>query len=124
VRNAIRWVPAVVWMAVIFWLSSRPGPAPAGIEIPDKIAHFAVYAVLGALLWRAAAPLGAGAAAALGIVICALYGVSDEFHQRLVPGRTADVRDWIADIAGAAAAVVVTVLIIWCGARRRGAAPR
>jgi VanZ family protein len=36
-----------------------------------------------------------------------VYGASDEFHQRFVPGRTADVLDWLADSLGACAFVIV-----------------
>jgi len=107
-------------MAGIFWLSSGPLPATGGIEIPDKAAHFAAYAVLGLLLWWAAAPLGPGAAAALGVVAAALYGASDELHQRFVPGRTQDIADWAADLAGAAAAVILGALILRYRARRKG----
>jgi VanZ family protein len=42
----------------------------------------------------------------LTIVCATAYGVSDEFHQRFVPGRTADVRDVAADAIGASAAAL------------------
>jgi len=31
----------------------------------------------------------------------ALLGALDEWHQRIVPGRSADVFDWVADVVGA-----------------------
>ena len=37
-----------------------------------------------------------------------VYGASDEWHQYYVPGRYADVWDWVADIVGA---TVVLLLI-------------
>lgn len=37
----------------------------------------------------------------LPIIASALYGVSDEVHQIFVPGRTASIDDWIADVVGA-----------------------
>jgi len=106
-------------MALIFWLSSGPlPPVPGGIDIPDKIAHFTAYAILAALLLWAAAPLGPGAALAVAFVVATVYGASDEFHQYYVPGRSADVRDWLTDVAGAAVAVGVIALM-----RRRRAPP-
>jgi VanZ family protein len=45
-------------------------------------------------------------AAALAWTICLLYGVTDEWHQRYVSGRTPAVDDWIADALGAATAVI------------------
>jgi VanZ family protein len=41
------------------------------------------------------------------VAFCVAYGVSDEFHQSFVPGRTPDVADIYADAAGAIAAVAV-----------------
>jgi len=119
VKTAMRWLPAFAWMAFIFWLSSRPLPAPAGFEIPDKIVHLSVYAVLGALLWWAAAPLGRAPAARLAVTLSALYGASDEAHHHFVAGRSADIADWVADIAGATVAVIIIAAVTY----RRSCAP-
>jgi VanZ family protein len=76
----------------------------------DKSAHALAYAVLGASLVRA---LASGRAEKLtsgrlvaAIVLTSLYGVSDELHQRFVPGRTPDWLDVLADAAGAVAGVL------------------
>ena len=42
----------------------------------------------------------------LTIVCATAYGISDEFHQWFVPGRTADVHDVMADAIGATLAAV------------------
>jgi VanZ family protein len=34
------------------------------------------------------------------ILVGVLYGVTDEFHQAFVPGRSVSVFDWIADVVG------------------------
>ena len=47
------------------------------------------------------------AVAAVGLTV--LYGLSDEIHQRFVPGRVADVRDLMADTIGA----LVGVVLVW-----------
>ncbi len=46
------------------------------------------------------------------VVIVALYGVSDEFHQSFVPNRSVSVYDWIADCVGAVLAVLLRLLIV------------
>lgn len=99
-------VATVAWMAVIFGLSSLPGSA-----VPGKygtLAHFAVYAVLGALLLialpRADRPWVAIATA---VAIASLYGITDEFHQSFVPGRVPDIADWAVDTAGALTATLL-----------------
>jgi VanZ family protein len=48
----------------------------------------------------------------------AALGAIDEWHQLAVPGRSADVRDWLADVIGALLGIVVWRRIF----ARRGAA--
>jgi VanZ family protein len=69
----------------------------------DKLEHLGVYALLGALVFRAFRAYGMPArrAAVFAFVVGAFYGVSDEFHQSFVPQRTADVFDALADGTGA-----------------------
>ena len=47
----------------------------------------------------------------------------DELTQGLVVGRTADVRDWLADVSGASASILVVWMIqsTWSMAKRRQA---
>jgi VanZ family protein len=43
----------------------------------------------------------------LAVVITTAYGASDEYHQRFVTGRSAELADLYADGAGACAAAAV-----------------
>jgi VanZ family protein len=117
------WGPAIGQMAVIFVLSGIPNlkELPGGIS--DVTGHFAGYMILGTLVVRAAAGArwaGVSArAAARAWLISAAYGVSDEFHQSFVPGRSPSGVDWIADATGAAAAVVAIAVVASFVRRRR-----
>ena len=71
------------------------------------LGHFVVYAVLGALVFAANRRGGAVRAAAIAIAVASVYGVTDEFHQAFVPGRTPDPLDWAVDTLGSAAAVAL-----------------
>ena len=98
------WLPVVAWAALIFALSSVPdlGTGLGGWDLVlRKIAHAGEYAVLGALLVRATGR--AGLAFALG----ALYAVSDEIHQSLVPGRLGSPLDVVIDAVGVAVGIVL-----------------
>ena len=125
-RRWLAWTPAAVWAGVIFLLSSQPVlPSPPGIS--DKLAHAVTYGILGAgcLLGIVAADWRriARRTSVLAVIVAVLYGVSDEFHQAFVPGRTPDVLDVLADAVGAAVAVGV----LWLSAillRRRLAVSR
>lgn len=111
VRSLGLWGPVAVQMAVIFTLSSIPDLKALPGGAPDWAGHGSVYALLGALLLRA---LAGGrregvtlAVAVWAVGLAAAYGVTDEWHQTFVRGRSATLRDLWADIAGAAIAVAV-----------------
>lgn len=98
----------MVILALTSWPSPSIGPEVAGA---DKVAHFGLYAVLGwltarALLERTAARLGA-AVAGLGA-----FAAADELHQLLIPGRSASVLDWLADLAGLALGLLLAAHLL------------
>jgi VanZ family protein len=103
-RGFSLWGPVAVYMAAIFFVSAQPdaGP-PSGVS--DVSAHAVAYLLLGILVVRALVgglPARVSWADALAaVVICTLYGVTDEFHQSFVPQRMAEVRDIYADAVGA-----------------------
>jgi VanZ family protein len=118
-RAVTLWLPAALWAAIVFVLSARqfaPGYEPLFAHV-DKLQHIGVYAVLG---WLVARPLTrvhglpVRRAATFAIVIASLYAVTDEWHQSLVPTRSADALDWIADTVGAA----LGQLPLWYESRR------
>ena len=107
-------------MALIFAASSIPNlrNLPGGIS--DKSGHSIGYAMLAGVFLRA---LAGGRLRGvtwkrglLAIVLATLYGVSDEFHQLFVPGRSADPYDVLADCVGATIGMAIGWL---AGAARR-----
>ena len=112
-------------MAFLFWVSSRASLGPVS-DLPDWTTHGAGYAVLAVLACRALAgglvPPVTLRVAALAVIISVLYGVTDEWHQSFVPGRTADVWDLVKDLAGAVAGAAACALPRPAGARGRKAA--
>ena len=109
----VLWAPVAAWMAVLFFLSSRPLPAAAA-GVPDWATHAAGYALLAVLCARALAgglarPVSPRHAAAA-VAISFAYGMTDEFHQSFVPGRVAEASDLVKDLAGAAAGAFACAL--------------
>lgn len=104
----IAWGPAAVWAVVLFLLSEIE---PSGIELAaglDKLAHLALYAVLGvALAWGGSrsSRVPAWLPPAAGV----LYGTLDEWHQSFVPGRDPSGWDVVADAGGIAAGYLLFV---------------
>jgi VanZ family protein len=106
-RRFVRYaLPVLLYLALIFTLSAQPSLAPPSPLSFDKVAHFGEYAVLCWLVARALFGYGIPArpVAVLAVLLCSLYGASDEVHQRYVPNRTPSVADWVADTLGATAA--------------------
>jgi VanZ family protein len=99
------WLWPLLVAALIFTASSRSRVAGPPVVYFDKYAHFFVYGLLGTLLVRALQ--GRRGAAWAALALASLYGVSDEFHQHFVPGRSCEVGDWIADTSGAALAILL-----------------
>jgi VanZ family protein len=135
------WLPALIWMALIFSASSDANSSEHSSRIiapllhwlfprmPDdtmylivllvrKCAHLTEYAVFALLLWRALRkPVKNDPRpwiwpeAGLALAIIFLYAASDEFHQIFVPTRTAQVSDVFIDTAGGAASLLALWII-------------
>jgi len=106
-----RW-PLVIYCVVIFVQSCFPSPGViAQLHWSDKSLHLGGYALLGALMVRMLKRELPGRSAwkiiFLVVVAGTLYGVSDELHQALVPGRHGDIMDVVADMVGSALGAVL-----------------
>ncbi|RJX27698.1 MAG: teicoplanin resistance protein VanZ [Desulfurivibrio sp.] len=115
----LRFLPMTLVMAAIFFLSNTQGQnLPSAINGLDKILHALAYATLAASclygLHPAARDKGSLRPAAGVVFFCFCYGLTDEFHQSFIPGRSPSGLDIVADTGGA----VLTVLL-WHGWRTR-----
>lgn len=120
-RRLLRFVPALLWMGVIFALSSRTGdemntflpwfqalfPAMSSFDW----GHFVAYFILAVTF-----DYGFGQQSdrvtvkALIVFLCLLYGITDEYHQSFVGGRSPDLHDLRNDTIGATLAVLFLTL--------------
>jgi len=135
-----RYVPLVLWMAVIFFASTGEFSASNTAlliqpmlrwlfpHISDerialfhflvrKAGHFTEYAILALLAARA---FSASSHTALrlrwflaALILVSLYALSDEYHQSFVPSRTSSIYDSLIDIGGG-----LTALAWWRVKRR------
>lgn len=104
-RSRIKsYLPAIVWAVLILAVSSIPGlSTPSlGFSMADKTVHFTEYFILGYLTARAISSFIKEPLKIFWIssAITSAYGILDEFHQLLIPGRTTEGLDMIADILG------------------------
>ncbi len=127
-RFLLYWLPAVVWMGLIYASSAQPqlpevgGPESPWDAVAHKVAHVLVYAVLAHLYYRLLGPLGLPGddRGWLAACLAVLYGLSDELHQVLVPGRSGRLVDVGLDAVGVAMAAAVWAML----ERRRVRLPR
>ena len=126
------YVPLIIWILVVLGLGSGMGSMNETSRIirpllqflfPStsietltiyhgyvrKFAHFAEYAVLAFLAFRALFPFKHKYAMAFGVA--AFVATVDEFNQSLNPSRTSSIWDVALDLAGAASAILVLALI-------------
>lgn len=124
-RLSIFGVRLAVLLLAVYWLliftgTHIPRPPSTGIENADKAQHFIAFLGLAFLLaWAIpASKKNVGVKMTVGFLVAACYGVFDELTQSLV-GRSTDLYDYYADVAGALTGVVVYYLArrFWVGRR-------
>ena len=103
----------VLWMGLIFCLSSIPslGFGLGGIQeqISRKSVHVIIYGILTLLIWFSLPGLDKHLFKK--IVLCGflalIFAVGDEIHQAFVPGRSGGVKGVLADTIG------IVLALIW-----------
>ncbi|MCB5224205.1 MAG: VanZ family protein [Candidatus Cloacimonetes bacterium] len=110
-KATIRFVlPVVLWVAVIWTVSSLPGRhLPSGKIVGfDKVAHFSIYFVLGILTNRLLKGFGIATKRVWWIyLILVVSAALDELHQYFIPQRSVSVWDFAANAAGLGTAFAV-----------------
>lgn len=130
-----RYVPLVLWIGIIFFLSSSqgsmsetsliirpileflfPDASPETISfyhgVIRKFAHFAEYAVLGLLAFRAfVRSRFQNRAPVVSILLALVIAVIDETGQSFNAERTGSAVDVLIDVAGACCAIAIVWLV-------------
>lgn len=99
-RKYTKFIPAVLWMFLIFYLSSIPDIPSNKVFFVDfifkKTAHVIEYTMLFLLWFRALGSKNPFQA----VVFSLVYAFTDEIHQLFIPGRTGRLRDVGIDSIG------------------------
>lgn len=79
-----------------------------------KLAHFAIYMILGMFTYAALVPYKEELKkpALISLIICGVYAVSDEIHQYYIPGREMRVTDMLLDTFGSLIGIIIVYVII------------
>jgi len=112
------YIPLAVYWIVIFILTSIPmDEIPQYFNAQDKFEHFAAYFLLSFLLgftFHFQKRFGniKRKLFILTIAVALFYGAFDELHQMFIPGRFADIFDWLADAVGTLFGVLVVFILV------------
>lgn len=133
------WLPVIVWMGIIFYLSHQPATSSSELStgltmlmintfqsmfplidinissihiIIRKLAHFGAYLILAYLVMRALTHYLVLnlKMIVIALFICIIYAISDEVHQLFIDGRSGEVRDVLIDSIGAIVGIMVYIL--------------
>lgn len=111
-RVLLYWAPLIAYMALVFSLSANPMPEglPDYWQI-DKLYHFSAYFVMG-LLWARAISSGRAGRLGMGVIVASAlitvtFGSLVEVYQSLLPYRTGDIVDAVANGAGGFSGVFI-----------------
>ena len=119
-RRLAHLLPAVLWAALIFWLSSMTtleSPLSQGWDfLLRKFAHAAEYAILALLLFRGLPASSRTIKTVIAFGLAVLYAGSDEIHQAFVPGRFGNGTDVLIDSWGAL--IALSFVLAWGGEKR------
>lgn len=137
-RKVILLLVVIVWSSVLFFFSGQsavnsgelslgladrllilfPGIDMDALELEHivrKLAHFAIFAVEGLLLYLALNAIWPEKLRNSGIAagICAAVGVLNELHQLLAEERSCQFSDMLLDAAGGIVGVGSGIILVW-----------
>lgn len=115
-KKYLIYIPLVLYWIVLFIATTLPGNDVPSIGVSDKIEHFSAYAVLSVLLcftylFQRKFRLLYSRPFLMTILTVTVYGALDELHQLLIPGRSCDIFDLMADVIGASLGLLFVFLI-------------
>lgn len=122
-RNLMWAATLGLWIS-LFIATHLPARKLPPMHVSDKFLHFTAYFFLAGMIYLSTwltnpARRWAGATV---LAVLVVYGAIDELLQPLV-NRHADVRDWLADVGGAASALVLLMMVRWVVGWRQRSCP-
>lgn len=137
-KKIIYWIPATLWMILIFYLSSQPASESGALSLKiariinsifnnlsidytiselhfyiRKAAHFSIYFILSLLLSFAFYKNKSKWIILKSIFICLFFALFDEYNQLFVDGRYGSGKDIIIDFTGAVLGAILINLYYW-----------
>ncbi|MBS4036244.1 MAG: VanZ family protein [Ignavibacterium sp.] len=111
------YLPLGLYWIALFIATSIPTEYIPAVGVSDKLNHFFAYLILSVLLnltfiFQEKVTLLREFPAMFTLLFGSVYGIFDELHQMLIPGRHAEILDWIADFIGVITGVLIVKLFL------------
>lgn len=115
-RKKLAWITILIYWPALFILVHIPLPRVVQeAHLSDKSIHFMAYFILVVLLWSVVKPYDKVKwyKATVWIILAVIigYGAVDEWLQSLVETRTPDIRDFLFDLTGACAGLLLLSIV-------------
>ncbi len=112
------YIPLIVYWILLVTVTSTPKYfVPKIFELQDKIEHFLAYTILAILMnltlhFQKKYLQLVVKSSLITFLIITIYAGIDEIHQIFIPGRYADIFDWLADTIGGLFGVYYTQIFL------------
>jgi VanZ family protein len=114
-QKRLIYIALFIYWLILLAATSLPSNSLPDVGGGDKIKHFTAYLILTVLLTlfllvQDRSKFLKKYAFIASVFIASLYGIMDELHQALIPGRSCEFMDWVADVGGAVTGSLVLYL--------------
>ena len=111
------YLPLIFYWILLFTLTSLPSQSVPAVGVNDKVEHMLAYFGLSflmylALLFQKKSSLLKNNALIFTLLFVLAYGILDEVHQLLIPGRSCELFDFMADMLGGIIGIIVVKILI------------
>jgi VanZ family protein len=111
------YLPLIFYWILLFTLTTLPSQSIPAVGVNDKLEHMLAYFGLSfllylTLLFQKKSIMLKKYAMLFTLLIVVFYGVLDEVHQLLIPGRSCELLDFLADMLGGILGIVLLKILI------------
>lgn len=111
------YLPLVFYWILLFTLTSLPSQSVPSVGVNDKVEHLLAYFGLSflmylALLFQKKSITLKKNALLFTLLFVLGYGILDEVHQLLIPGRSCELLDFMADMLGGIIGIIIVKILI------------
>jgi VanZ family protein len=115
-KGVLVYLPLIFYWIILFTLTTLPAQSVPSVGVSDKLEHLLAYFVLSILLYltllfQKKSVLLKNYAMLFTALIVFAYGIIDEVHQLMIPGRSCELLDFLADMIGGIIGIIIIKIL-------------